>query len=208
MVRLHGPAHAREALGSLAGSLTFSSNKGRAYLKKHTKPRNPDTPDQRALRAAAALISTFWQHTTAAERQSWDDLAASLKISNLDACLGYNVTRARHYQTPTLFYPPDLTGAWPNFASPTVKAQGRQFEWTINITTVGDALALVMFLCTSSAYTRAWNRIVHYIPIISPGPIVWRYGPLTPGTYYMSLDFCLRRGRRPGGVYNRTVTIA
>ena len=57
MVKLTGPAIAQGAAGQLAGELIFSDWKGRAYLKKHRKPKQPRTPPQLAMCAMLRFLS-------------------------------------------------------------------------------------------------------------------------------------------------------
>lgn len=208
MVRLRGPGLAQTAAGGLGQTLIFSQSKGRAYCKRWAAPANPKTPGQLAVRACTQFISQQWQAFSPAEHASWEELARQTNIPPYNACLAYNLSRARNYKAPTAWYPADATGTDPTFTSPVLVAKGRQAKLAINVSAVNDGLTFVFYHCTNASYTRAWNRIIRYLDIPTPTLLNWYFGPFTTGPHYFSIDYSMRRGKTAGAVYNRTITIA
>lgn len=65
------------------GGVTFSRNRAGAYIRKRTKPVNPSTPKQQAVRNAVRnLQSRFRLTVTATQRQGWADLATGAPMKN------------------------------------------------------------------------------------------------------------------------------
>ena len=82
--------------GSIAGT-TFARNRSGSYARARTKPVNPNTALQQAIRALMASMTTHWGQTlTAAQRTAWNLYASSVSMKNR---LGeaINLTGFNHY---------------------------------------------------------------------------------------------------------------
>ena len=82
--------------GSIAGS-TYARNRYGNYVRAKTKPVNPNTALQQAIRAAMSAITTRWAQTlTASQRTAWNLYASSVSMKNR---LGeaINLTGFNHY---------------------------------------------------------------------------------------------------------------
>lgn len=68
--------------GSIAGD-TFSRNRYGNYVRARTKPVNPNTARQVAVRSAIATLTTRWSQTlTAVQRTAWNLYADSVNMTN------------------------------------------------------------------------------------------------------------------------------
>ncbi len=68
--------------GSLGG-VTFSRNKGGAYVRNRTVPTNPGTIFQGAVRSILADLTSRWNdNLTALQREGWDTYAANVLLPN------------------------------------------------------------------------------------------------------------------------------
>ncbi len=68
--------------GSLGG-MTFSRNRGGPYIRGRSIPTNPNTPQQQAVRSAAAQLASLWRNTlTETQRASWDLYAENVLLPN------------------------------------------------------------------------------------------------------------------------------
>jgi len=68
--------------GSIAGS-TFARNRYGNYARARTKPTNPNTAGQVAVRAAMAFLTTRWSQTlTGAQRTAWNLYGTSVSMKN------------------------------------------------------------------------------------------------------------------------------
>lgn len=207
MVKLRGPGLGQAAHGGLGRVLIFAETKGRAYCKKWHKPSQPNAPGQLAMRAAARFVAERWQYFTQAEKDSWIPLAAQTNIPPYNACLAYNLERARRNLKPTAGYPASDTGTAGVFSSPTMTAVGRQARFSSNVTTVNDLFGWPINKVASVGTPKNWNTIVHLVPCVGVGVHTFDYGPLAPGIHYFKIDFMLRRGWSNLAEYIRTVTI-
>jgi hypothetical protein len=77
----HGPL-AAEIRGSIAGA-TYSRNKAGAYIRNRSKPVNPMSARQVAVRLKLSSLQTIWHNTlSTTERQAWDAFAAACPMLN------------------------------------------------------------------------------------------------------------------------------
>lgn len=68
--------------GSIAGS-TFARNRYGNYARARTKPTNPNTPGQQAVRNALSQLTTRWAQTlTAVQRTAWNLYGSSVSMKN------------------------------------------------------------------------------------------------------------------------------
>ena len=68
--------------GSIAGN-TFARNRYGNYVRSRTKPVNPNTARQQAVRSALTFLTERWSQTlTAAQRTAWNLYAASVTMTN------------------------------------------------------------------------------------------------------------------------------
>lgn len=71
-----------EARGSIGGT-TFARNRSGAFARLRVVPTNPATARQTEVRALMATLQTAWRDTlTIAERDGWQNYAASLSLVN------------------------------------------------------------------------------------------------------------------------------
>lgn len=68
--------------GSIAGN-TFARNAYGNYVRARTKPANPNSARQQAVRATIAYLTEYWFQTlTPAQRGAWDAYAAAVQVKN------------------------------------------------------------------------------------------------------------------------------
>jgi len=67
--------------GTVGKQVTAASWKGRGYLKKYTKPSNPNTVNQQRVRGYFAAAVAAWKALTAAQKSAYGDKARADKTS-------------------------------------------------------------------------------------------------------------------------------
>jgi hypothetical protein len=68
--------------GSIAGNV-FARNAYGNYVRARTKPANPSSTRQQAVRATIAYLTEYWFQTLeAAERAAWEAYAAAVMVKN------------------------------------------------------------------------------------------------------------------------------
>jgi len=91
--------------GSLAGN-TYARNRYGNYVRARTKPTNPNTARQVAIRASMSEMTTYWSQTlTAVQRTAWNlygsnvamtnRLGETVKLSGFNHFLRSNIMRNR-----------------------------------------------------------------------------------------------------------------
>lgn len=105
--------------GSIAGN-THARNRYGNYMRARTKPVNPNSPDQVAVRSALAYLTEVWlDECSAAQRAAWATYAAAIamknklgetiKLSGFNHFIRSNSNRARWGFAPILAGPVVLT---------------------------------------------------------------------------------------------------
>lgn len=70
------------ASGSIGG-ITASRNRGGPYMRGRAVPTNPNTPQQQAVKSAAAQLASLWRNTlTEAQRTAWDLYSENVPLPN------------------------------------------------------------------------------------------------------------------------------
>lgn len=85
MARVILPLMSHEAHGTIAGGMTFATNKGGQYVKITTPKKDPRTPAQVKVRQAYGEIATEWKELNEDERGEWRATAGGKGLS------GYNL---------------------------------------------------------------------------------------------------------------------
>lgn len=67
--------------GKLNGTV-FSKNKGGHYMRSKSKPANPKTSFQNAVRARFGAIAMLWGSLTQAQRNAWNAMASEFPYTN------------------------------------------------------------------------------------------------------------------------------
>lgn len=132
--------------GSIAGD-TFARNRYGNYSRARTKPVNPNSSGQQAVRAALAQLTTRWGQTlTAVQRTAWNLYGSNVAMKNR---LGetINLTGFNHYirsnsnliragesivdDGPTIFELPEVDGTIAITASEATQQYSISFDDTL-----------------------------------------------------------------------------
>ncbi len=129
--------------GSIAGD-TFSRNRYGSYVRARTKPVNPNTARQVAVRAAVAFATSRWSQTlTGVQRTAWNlyadnvnmtnRLGETIHLSGFNHYVRSNCIKAAHASPaidagPVIFELPEQD---PAFAI-TISEAGQQVSITLN----------------------------------------------------------------------------
>lgn len=207
MVKLTGPGLARAAGGSVAGQLTFSNWKGKPYLKKLTKPKQPRTQGQVAMRAILAFLSPEWSIISAAARATWMDLAHLDQISPFNAYLKENLKRWRSFLRPSWYYPATEDG--PIGTIPTTTATGavRTIHCTADVSYLGECWAYSIYHAEHGTDWPRWHKLRHIMPIHTTGLHECTLTGFPPGTHWLAFNRSNRRGNRAGAIIFRCAIV-
>ncbi len=185
MVKVYGPLFSLSASGSLGKAVTFSSWKGRAYVRQRVIPANPQTGPQTGMRAMLKFLSQEWTNLTTAQKDDWTSRAAATVISAFNAYISYNQSRWRSYKNPSKLDPADETGTPPGVCITTATGGIRQIQLSIaDHATDKPDWAYVIHRSTTTGFTPAFSNVVAITPWDVAGTTVYIDTPLEIATYY------------------------
>lgn len=208
MVKLKGPALAQKASGTMAGQLVFSHTARGAYMKLHSKPKQPRSDKQVAVRAIMSFLSSQWNQISDADKATWQELADESEITPFNAYLGENCRLWRNFKPPSRFYPPTGLGNYAYYDPVTATAiPGGIYFWG-GCTGPGYGWGLCIIQTAVWAGPATWHGLKHIMPIREELSYAWQYKPLDPGTYYFRICPIRTSGKMwlPGDSRQATVT--
>lgn len=184
MVRCKGPVASIAASGSIGRALIFSENKGRRYLKKLTKPKQPRTDAQLAQRAISKWISSRWSTLSASVMAAWAAYGETVHLPAYQAFLKLNLTRWATYKAPSLAYPP--TEAAPVAVFPSLTPTARLRTVLLVPTAVMWALnaGVLLHRSTTPGFTPSRSNAIACTTATLLQRVDYVDGPLQSGTYY------------------------
>lgn len=196
MVKVYGPLFSIGATGTLAKAVTFSTWKGRAYVRQRVIPANPQSGPQTGMRAMLSFLSKQWTNLSAAEKTDWTDRAAATVISTFNAYVSYNQTRWRSYLNPSKLDPADETGTQPTAPTTTPAGGIRQIQLSIVDGANAPDWAYVIHRSATTGFTPAYSNVVAVVEWDSGGTTLYVDTPLAVGTYYYRIYGTLDTGAK------------
>ncbi len=194
MVKVTGPLFSITASGSLAKAVTFSTWKGRAYVRQRVIPANPQSGPQTGMRSMLKFLSQEWTNLSVAEKADWTTRAAATVISNFNAFVAYNQSRWRSYKNPSKLDPADEAGTSPTAPTTTPTGGIRQIQLSILDGVNAPDWAYVIHRSTVTGFTPAFSNVVAVTPWDLAGTTVYIDTPLAIGTYYYRIYGTLDTG--------------
>lgn len=186
MVKLIGPALGQAASGSLAGALTYSSTKGRAYVKSYKKPAQPQSKKQMAMRAAMTFLSQQWGTFSQPYKDTWNDLATYNNVSPFNAFQSENLTRFRNFNAPSVAYPAAETGSKSGGGPWSVDGGIRALAVNITTSVQNQQWAFGIYNVSGNLVQPTWSDLVGVMLTISPTAHTFIWTQHNPGTYWIT----------------------
>lgn len=121
-----------DAAGTIGGTV-YSHNASGAYARQWSRPRQPRSRQQTAVRAKLALLPTAWRTLTASQQTAWSTWAAAPAQARTNSIgvtyylSGYQAYIAINRWRQTLGLP--LTASPPTIARPTAPSIGSLNAW-------------------------------------------------------------------------------
>ena len=184
MVKLKGPGLATRAAGGLGKTLIFAESKGRPYLKKWHKPKNPKTATQVSLRAMLGFLSANWATVPTPRQQTWEAIAAAAKVSPFNAYQSANLRNWHHFLAPSDGTPAARAHDWGDYSAASATAVSRGVLLSVTLITPLKNWGTMYFNVPGVGAPTAWDNLVGmtYAPTI--GIYKFLHHPLPPGTYH------------------------
>ena len=195
MVKLTGPAASLAAAGSLAKTLTFSAAKGKRYLKRYAKPKQPRTKPQLSIRAAMGFLSGHWKILPQADPNTWTPEANQRQISSFNAFTAGNLKRHREMQGPSITYPATELGSIAAPVSFTVTGHVRRVHFLLDVTNLNQNWGLYIHWVEGNLNQPTWDDTIKIILTYLPGVYEWDWKPVDAGTYWFTDSRCTIFGK-------------
>lgn len=190
MVKVQGPAFSLSASGTIADTLTFSTWKGRPYVRERVIPSNPKSGSQVGVRSMFAFLAQQWANLTSAEQATWQPLADQLVASPFNAFMSRNQKRWRNFLSPGQSDPVGTTGTIGTVGTPTATAGVRQITVDYPIpTTIADNWGIIIFRALVTGFTTAFSNAVSVILANATGAHTFVDTPLVPDEYFYIAKF-------------------
>jgi hypothetical protein len=190
MARVTGALHSDAASGTFAGSLTFSSWKGRAYVRNCVTPTNPKTAKQTGVRAMMGFLAAMWKAKVLPKWTGWTAAAAAGNFSTFNAFIQENLKRWQNFEAPTEVYPAAAASTALSITTQTLT--GGKGQVTVSLTPSGGTSLWGYILCrdTTTVASPSWANCVAVIPANGANAITYVDTPLNAGTYhYVAIPF-------------------
>ncbi len=196
MVKVYGPAMSLAASGSLANTITFSSWKGRAYVRERVVPANPRSGGQVGMRAMFKYLAQVWDGLTDGNKATWETRAADAVISPFNAFMSYNQKRWRNFLGITKEDPALAAGTNAVWAIGSATAGVRQITLSKAITTANDGWALGIHRELTTGQPNTFANCIAVITAASIATFTYVDTPLAPDQYFYNWSVFTAEGLR------------
>lgn len=183
MALVKGPLFSLEAAGQVGKAIVFSKWKGRAYVRQHVVPSNPESGAQVGRRAMFKFLAQSWAALSTADKATWEELAAAETISPFNAYIAVNMGRWHNFLGPGTAYPVPGTGSDSDYALTAAAWEENRIKLSISGTDPADAWGFVThaYLSTGADLTVANVIVAIFHPV---APYVYYWTPPSVATWY------------------------
>lgn len=139
MAVVKGPLFSLDASGSVAGAITFSKWKGRAYVRQRVIPSNPKSAAQTGRRAMMRFLAQRWAAIGTADQASWQDIADQLTASPFNAYISKGMEEWHNWLYPSESFPADRALTPSDNALTAAAWEENRIKLTVAGAALGDA---------------------------------------------------------------------
>lgn len=184
MVKLKGPGISQASSGQFAKVLTFAKTSSGHYVKKNTRPAQPNTPPQIGVKACIKFLSQQWKTLSTAQMDSWLDRSQTMDVANYHAYVSANASRFNNFKMPSKEDPATEAGAGSAMEHNYTQTHYRAISY--HAKSGGPPINWSYILCRSqtSGFTPTpANAIAFFLKSASVYDVYFDRN-LDPGTYY------------------------
>jgi len=184
MVKLKGPGLGLDASGTLADEITYSTYKGRAYLKTKGRPKQPNTEAQLAIRAMMTFLSSAWKSIPDAAKATWLPLSTPEKTSPINAYQAYNIMRWRNFKAPTQVWPATEALDYSSYQDHITTGMPRATKLHVDYLTQFAGWGFLVHHLAHVGDPRRWDNLIYVHRCPTPGNYDHVLRDLAPGLHY------------------------
>ena len=188
MAKTTAPLLSLGASGSIGGSLTFATWKGRPYVRQLVTPSNPRSGKQTGGRAMMTFLSQVWASLSVANKATWATQAAVINASPFNAFVKANMERWTQFTSPGRVYPIPNTGIVAAVVSFALTGLVKEAKIAITLgTTLNQSWGVAIFRNPTGTFTPARSNCVGVVKHDALGVVNFFDKDLLPGTYFYDI---------------------
>ena len=174
------------ASGTLADAITFSSWKGRSYVRERVIPSNPKSGDQTGRRAMFKFLTQNWSGVGDADKATWQDLADQLVAARFNGYVSRNMGNWHNFLTPMEGDDGDRGDAGSDNVLTAAVYEENRIKLSLAGTALAEAWGIAIFakLAVAADVTVGEVIIVEADTTIAAHDIFWT--PPTLGRWYFN----------------------
>ncbi len=187
MVKVRGPMLSIAASGTLGDAITFSTWKGRSYVRRRVDPTNPQSGAQTGRRAMFAFLTEHWKLLSSADQATWRPLAQANEVSPFNAYLAYNLEHWHNFYAPSEVSPAargDAIGTWD--AACAAAWLEHRIHLEPEMTAVNQNAGIMIFASPTAIFTTAVANCIMIEPATSTGLKHFYWTPPNVTTWYFN----------------------
>lgn len=185
MARVNGPLMSMSASGALAGTIVFSSWKGRPYVRQLVRPANPKSGGQTSMRAQLKFLSQIWSGLIINAKDTWEDLADADVVSKFNAFTKVNLKRNKDFLAPSMQWPITQGDAVDEIDTFTATPGVRSIAILLNtVAVVNTTWGFLLYRATTTGFTPGFSNLIAVIPANATNEVTYVDTPLAADTYY------------------------
>ena len=167
-MKVTGPMLSFGASGTIGGTATFATWKGRPYVRQTVIPSNPRSPGQTSQRAMMQFIAQQWKNLSGPDQASWMNLAQQGNFSTFNAYTKYNLQRWSNNLAPTEAFPANESLTEGTLTDFTATGATKSMLLTVDWNTVDDNWGLMFTMVEGPAASHAKTDVIAVI--LGAGP--------------------------------------
>ncbi len=205
MTLLRGPLGSTDARGTLAGLVTFSNRRGRHVAGIASRPKQPRTLPQRALRVTLAGLAKNWAAISPADKATWKNYPGLQLLPPYHAYQKGNLARLK--TLPNKLMDPPSWHAYPSAAYPATEDTPfasaitdqlvpgvRSATWSLFFNAYNDGWIIIFHRTETPEYGAILQNIVGLFLIPATGWQSFRIENLEPGPAKLCFNQVSRTG--------------
>jgi len=183
MARVSAPLFSLDASGTVANAIVFSKWRGRQYVRRHARPKNPRSAGQIGIRAAMKFLAQAYTDNKGDIDTNFADPSKSANVSFFNAYVAYNIRRWRQAHGVSIEYPATESA---NSITITQGLTAGQRNIIVSVTASATTLlwAIAIYRSTATITTVNWNNCIAIIPVTDGAAHLYTDAPLVAGTYH------------------------
>lgn len=165
MVKLIAPLFSQSASGSIGGTHTHASWKGRQYARQLVIPANPKSPAQFGSRSMMTFLSQQWKTLSALNQGSFTAPAKVISVSPFNAFTKQMQARWTQFNTPGQNSTIGGTGTQSAMGAQSATAGVGQVSLSLAVTAANQGWGLLIHVYPLTGATLTRNTVRLVIPI-------------------------------------------